>query len=167
MNGLNNTVFIIEVIHFLLAISVSLLSTCIYKSKYKMFTNDKFLERIIRDKGTFIYYISLVVLGAIFAVIFPTHIFKIFQWTFSFLMVISFGQYMSYSQASKNFKNTLYKNVMDAVDLLVISCWGAIVLTTLLDFNELLVKGCVMALFIVVSLWSINKLKYIEQDYLS
>ena len=46
--------FHVEIIHFIFALSIVFLIDAILKSKYKLLPEDKYLERIRRDKSSFI-----------------------------------------------------------------------------------------------------------------
>ena len=50
---------------------------------------------------------------------------------------------------------------------MVMVCWGAMALITIMNINAFWVTIGVMAFFTVASLWGLKELKKIESDYLS
>lgn len=166
MNALNN-LLAVEKIHFIIAVALSLLVEVISKSKYKSLADDMYIERIRRDKNSFIDYIAMIILCIGLSVIFSENISSIFDWTLNMLTGLSMWQHLSFSKFGKDTGNEHYNKIIEIVDFLVIGCWGAITLTTLMSINEFWVISGVMAFFAVASLWGLKELKKIESDYLS
>lgn len=159
--------FPVEIIHFVIALSITFVIDIISKSKYKLLLDDKYIDRIRKDKNSFINYIAIVVLCAVLSVVFSNEIMNVFKWTFSFLTVLSMGQCGSFSKFKKETKNERYLKVIEIVDYMFIACWGKIILVTLMNFNDFWVTVGIMAFFTVASLWALKELKKIESDYLS
>lgn len=159
--------FHVEILHFIIALGIVFLIDAMLKSKYKLLPEDKYLERIRRDKSSFINYIALVILCAGLSVVFSKETMNVFEWTLNFLAILSLGQYVSLSKFSKDAGNTHYNKVKELVDFMLMGCWGARIIIAYKSDYEFWVTVGVMAFFTVASLWGLKELKKIESDYLS
>jgi len=159
--------FSVEILHFIIALGIVFLIDAMLKSKYKLLPEDKYLERIRRDKSSFINYIALVILCAGLSVVFSKDTMNVFEWTLNFFAILSLGQYVSLSKFSKDAGNTHYNKVKELVDFMLMGCWGARIIIAYKSDYEFWVTVGVMAFFTVASLWGLKELKKVESDYLS
>lgn len=158
--------FSVETIHLVIAVAFSIFVEIASKSKYKSFANDKYIDRIRRDTNSFIDYLAMVVLCIVLSVAFSENTQNIFDWTIKILTIMSMGQYISFKNG-KDAENEHYNKIKELVDFMVMVCWGAMALITLMNINAFWVTIGVMAFFTVASLWGLKELKKIESDYLS
>lgn len=159
--------FSVEILHFITALGIVFLIDAMLKSKYKLLPEDKYLERIRRDKSSFINYIALVILCAGLSVVFSKDTMNVFEWTLNFFAILSLGQYVSLSKFSKDAGNTHYNKVKELVDFMLMGCWGARIIIAYKSDYEFWATVGVMAFFTVASLWGLKELKKVESDYLS
>jgi len=147
--------FSVEILHFIIALGIVFLIDAMLKSKYKLLPEDKYLERIRRDKSSFINYIALVILCAGLSVVFSKDTMNVFEWTLNFFAILSLGQYVSLSKFSKDAGNTHYNKVKELVDFMLMGCWGARIIIAYKSDYEFWVTVGVMAFFTVASLWGL------------
>lgn len=164
--GTSKVFFSVETIHLVIAVAFSIFVEIASKSKYKSFANDKYIDRIRRDTNSFIDYLAMVVLCIVLSVAFSENTQNIFDWTIKIFTIMSMGQYMSFKNG-KDAENEHYNKIKELVDFMVMVCWGAMALITLMNINAFWVTIGVMTFFAVASLWGLKELKKIESDYLS
>ena len=164
--GTSKVFFSVETIHLVIAVAFSIFVEIASKSKYKSFANDKYIDRIRRDTNSFIDYLAMVVLCIVLSVAFSENTQNIFDWTIKIFTIMSMGQYISFKNG-KDAENEHYNKIKEVVDFMVMVCWGAMALITLMNINAFWVTIGVMTFFAVASLWGLKELKKIESDYLS
>ncbi len=164
--GTSKVFFSVETIHLVIAVAFSIFVEIASKSKYKSFANDKYIDRIRRDTNSFIDYLAMVVLCIVLSVAFSENTQNIFDWTIKIFTIMSMGQYISFKNG-KDAENEHYNKIKELVDFMVMVCWGAMALITLMNINAFWVTIGVMTFFAVASLWGLKELKKIESDYLS
>lgn len=125
------------------------------------------LIRLLKDRESFIMYILTIIVFIIMTVIFPKEFANISTATFHMVTYISIIQASNIKKWGKNTGNDKYNSVIDIISLMIIGGWLIRIVAEGMFNNNIYINILFLTVILILSVWGLNQLKHIENDYLS